>query len=113
MKKTLYIILLFTFHFFFFTSAWAQCTIKGTLFDDANGEAVPFANVVLDGTRYGCATDLNGFFLINKVPAGTYTLKVKYLRNRARQRLPEEPGMDSRLGGIFPRPHGRRRPLLT
>lgn len=79
MKKTLYIILLFTFHFFFFTSAWAQCTIKGTLFDDANGEAVPFANVVLDGTRYGCATDLNGFFLINKVPAGTYTLKVKYV----------------------------------
>lgn len=79
MKKSLFIFSLFTFHFLFLTSSWAQCTVKGTLFDDANGEAVPFANVVLDGTRYGCATDLNGFFLINKVPAGTYTLKVKYV----------------------------------
>ncbi len=60
-------------------SASAQCTVKGTLFDDSNGEAIPFANVVLDGTRYGCATDISGFFLINRVPAGTYTLRVRYM----------------------------------
>jgi hypothetical protein len=57
----------------------AQGTIRGTLFDDANGEAVPFANVVLDGTKYGCATDLSGFFLINKIPYGTYTLRVRFV----------------------------------
>ena len=53
--------------------------MKGVLFDESNGEAIPFANVVLDGTTHGCATDINGFFLINKVPEGTYTLKVKYV----------------------------------
>ena len=56
-----------------------QCTVKGVLFDESNGEAIPFANVVLDGTAHGCATDINGFFLINKVPEGTYTLKVRYM----------------------------------
>ena len=60
-------------------SAWGQGIVKGVLFDEANGEAVPFANVVLDGTGYGCATDLNGFFLINKVPAGQYTLRVRFM----------------------------------
>ena len=53
--------------------------MKGVLFDESNGEAIPFANVVLDGTSHGCATDINGFFLINKIPAGQYTLKVKYM----------------------------------
>ena len=53
--------------------------MKGVLFDESNGEAIPFANVVLDGTTHGCATDINGFFLINKVKEGTYTLKVKYV----------------------------------
>lgn len=59
--------------------ASAQCTVKGVLFDESNGEAIPFANVVLDGTTHGCATDINGFFLINKVKEGTYTLKVRYM----------------------------------
>ena len=63
--------------------ASAQCTVKGVLFDEKNGEAVPFANVVLyqgdQQTPHGCATDINGFFLINKVPEGNYTLKVKYV----------------------------------
>ena len=43
-------------------------TIKGTLSDLETGEAIPFANVVLEGTRYGAATDINGFYLINKMP---------------------------------------------
>ena len=59
--------------------AVGQGTVKGMLFDESNGEAIPFANVVLDGTAYGCATDLNGFFLINRVPAGDYTLRVRYV----------------------------------
>ena len=79
MKKYLYILFLFIFHFSLFNSAQAQGTVKGVLFDESNGEAVPFANVILDGTAYGCATDLNGFFLINKVPAGDYQLRVRFM----------------------------------
>ena len=90
MKKALYIFLVFQFSIFNFQFAAAQCTVKGVLFDEKNGEAVPFANVVLyerdpsganveKQTTHGCATDINGFFLINKVPEGSYTLKVKYV----------------------------------
>ncbi len=79
MKKALYILLIFQFSIFNFQFASAQCTVKGVLFDEGNGEAIPFANVVLDGTTHGCATDINGFFLINKVKEGTYTLRVKYV----------------------------------
>ncbi|MBQ9418295.1 MAG: TonB-dependent receptor [Bacteroidales bacterium] len=59
--------------------ATAQGTIRGTLFDDSNGEAIPFANVVLEGTRLGCATDISGFFLISRIPEGNYTLRVRYI----------------------------------
>lgn len=79
MKRLIYIFLLFQFSIFNFQFAWGQGTIRGTLFDDGNGEAVPFANVVLEGTKMGCATDLSGFFLINKIPYGTYTLRVRYV----------------------------------
>lgn len=79
MKKAFCIFLLLPFTIFNIQIAQAQCTVKGVLFDESNGEAIPFANVVLDGTTHGCATDINGFFLINKVPEGQYTLKVKYI----------------------------------
>lgn len=57
----------------------AQNTIKGVLTDAENGEAVPFANVMLQGTQLGSATDLNGFFLINRIPDGTYVIQVRYV----------------------------------
>ena len=79
MKRFLHIFLFFTLSLFSFQFSWGQGAVRGTLFDESNGEAIPFANVVLDGTRFGCATDLSGFFLINKVPAGEYTLRVRYM----------------------------------
>ncbi len=54
-------------------------TVKGVLTDGETGEAIPFANVVLDSTKYGNASDINGFYLINKMPAGTYKLRVRYV----------------------------------
>ena len=48
----------------------AQSTIKGFLYDKDNGEPVPFANIILQDTKFGTATDINGFFLINKIPKG-------------------------------------------
>lgn len=58
---------------------FAQSTVKGFLYDKDNGEPVPFANIILKDTRHGATTDLNGFFLINKIPNGEYTLQVKYV----------------------------------
>ena len=90
MKKALYIFLVFQFSLFNFQFVSAQCTVKGVLFDEKDGEAVPFANVVLyesdptapnglKQTSHLCATDINGFFLINRVPEGKYTLKVLFV----------------------------------
>lgn len=60
-------------------SLHAQCTIKGVVLDDKNGEAIPFATVMLEGSNHGATTDLNGFFLINKIPEGNYTLLIRYV----------------------------------
>ena len=35
-----------------------------------------FAAVVLEGTTYGVSTDIQGYYSLSKVPAGTYTLVV-------------------------------------
>lgn len=51
-------------------------TIKGTLTDNETGEAIPFATVSLEGTRHAIPSDINGFFIINKIHEGTYILKV-------------------------------------
>lgn len=62
-------------------SAVAQNTgkIKGFVYEKANGEPVLFTNVYLEGTSLGASTDVNGYYLISSVPAGTYTLMVTYL----------------------------------
>lgn len=54
-------------------------TIRGFVYNKANGEPVAFSNVYLKGTTNGTSTDLNGFFTINKVNAGSYTLMVTNL----------------------------------
>ncbi len=60
-------------------TTFAQNTIKGVLLDDDKGEAIPFVQVFLEGTKYWSSTDLNGYFLINKIPDGDYVIKVKYI----------------------------------
>ena len=37
------------------------------------------ANVILDGTSLGSATDVNGKFYITNVPASTYNLKAAFI----------------------------------
>jgi hypothetical protein len=54
-------------------------TIKGFIYDKATGEPVIFTNVYLYQTSYGSSTDVNGYFIITKVPQGEYTLMVTYL----------------------------------
>ncbi len=65
------------------TAAKAQssgtATIRGFVYDKASGEPILFTNVFLKGTTYGASTDVNGFFTISRVPAGTYTLMSTYL----------------------------------
>lgn len=48
-------------------------TIRGTVIDDANGETIIGANVVIEGTSNGTTTDLDGNYNIS-LAAGTYSL---------------------------------------
>ncbi|HBY18867.1 MAG TPA: TonB-dependent receptor [Candidatus Marinimicrobia bacterium] len=60
-------------------SALGQGTLTGRVTDAATGRALPGANVYLEGTPYGAATDINGSYSIYKVPAGGYTLIVEFI----------------------------------
>ncbi len=61
------------------TNILSQGVIRGFVYEKKNGEAVPFANVFLRGTKIGGSTDVNGFFNLTKVPAGNYSLQVNFI----------------------------------
>jgi hypothetical protein len=54
-------------------------TVRGFVYEQNTGEPVIFTNVYLQGTTYGAATDVNGYFAISQIPPGNYTLMVTYL----------------------------------
>ncbi len=54
-------------------------TIRGFVFEKETGEPVIFTNVYLQGTTFGAATDVNGYFAISQIPPGNYLLMVTYL----------------------------------
>ncbi|HPG38749.1 MAG TPA: TonB-dependent receptor [bacterium] len=49
--------------------------IFGTVTDMTTGEALPGANIVVVGTQYGAASDNEGNFVIDNVPAGVYSVR--------------------------------------
>jgi hypothetical protein len=63
----------------FYIVAQTGGSIRGFIYDEASGEPVMFANVILHKTTYGSSTDVNGYFIINKIPEGSYTLQVTFL----------------------------------
>ncbi|MBN1339696.1 MAG: TonB-dependent receptor [Bacteroidales bacterium] len=54
-------------------------TVRGFVYEQESGEPVIFTNVYLQNTSYGSSTDVNGYFVISKIPAGNYLLLVTYL----------------------------------
>jgi hypothetical protein len=71
--------LFFATIFFFFTSIVAVAqdnSIKGFVYEEATGEPMMFTNVYLKGTTYGGSTNENGYFNINRIPDGNYTLLI-------------------------------------
>jgi len=54
-------------------------TIKGRVVDQATGDALPGAIVVVVNTTIGASTNLDGEFTLRFVPAGTQALKASYV----------------------------------
>lgn len=53
--------------------------VSGTVYESSTGSVLPGANIVIEGTNRGDASDRNGFFLIANLSPGTYNVKVSYL----------------------------------
>ena len=71
--------LLFTTLFIFFAAYTAVAqdnSIKGFVYEETTGEPMMFTNVYLKGTTFGGSTNENGYFNINRIPDGRYTLLI-------------------------------------
>jgi len=62
-------------------SLFAQTTgkIVGKITDANTGDGLPAANIQIEGTMRGTATDTNGDFYIINVPPGLYTIRVQMM----------------------------------
>ena len=71
---------------FLLFSAFAQAgqtgKIAGRVVDASTNEPLVSANVVVQGTTLGSATDVDGFYTINGIPPGTYSVVVNYIGYR-------------------------------
>jgi hypothetical protein len=54
-------------------------SIVGKITDIESGEALIGANVFLEGTSFGSATDFEGNYFIQNLPSGTYTIVANYI----------------------------------
>jgi hypothetical protein len=68
------------FSLFFTVAIFAQNgTVTGTILDkEFNNEPLPFANIIIKGTKQGTSTDENGKYSISVKP-GNYTIVIGYL----------------------------------
>ena len=60
-------------------TAQERITLSGTVRDAKSGEALPYANVLVESTTRGSAANVDGYFVLVGVPAGTHTLLATYL----------------------------------
>lgn len=61
-------------------SGYAQTgSIRGIVFNSVNREPLPFANVTIDGSEQGTATDIDGKFELSGLKPGIYTLRARYV----------------------------------
>ena len=54
-------------------------SIKGMVFDKSNGDPIDFAAVMIKGTTRGTITNDKGVFSIDKLPLGTYEIRITCL----------------------------------
>ncbi|MDO8549453.1 MAG: TonB-dependent receptor, partial [Ignavibacteria bacterium] len=79
MKKTLLFFLTITFYSLNITFAGTTGKITGKVTDNQTGEPLPFVNIILEGTNFGAATDIDGNYVILNIPPGKYNLKAQYI----------------------------------
>jgi len=79
------------------TTALFAGTISGKIADAENQDPLIGANVMLEGTSLGAATDMEGYFKITNVPEGRYTLVASYIGYQTKQLTNLEIGADEQV----------------
>ena len=83
MRRFFVIILLFALFFSLTDQYYSQSrkhyTITGKVLDKGTGKPIPLANVFLDGTTFGAATDNSGKYEIKNVVRGSYKIVVSMI----------------------------------
>lgn len=81
MKKTYFklIALVLIVVFASFSAIAQKGNVKGVIKDADNKSLLPGANVVIEGTTNGTATDMDGEYFLSGLPVGSHTLLVKFL----------------------------------
>ena len=54
-------------------------TIKGRVFNSINNEAVPFANIFIEGSSLGATSDLEGNYILTNLDPGTYSVICSFI----------------------------------
>ena len=54
-------------------------SLKGHVFDKSTNEPLIGANVILEKTSIGVATDRDGTYVLRGIPVGRYSVKVSYI----------------------------------
>lgn len=75
MKKILSLILLLPF----FIYAGTTGKLAGTIKDAQTGEPLVGANVIIEGTSFGAATNVNGEYVILNISPGKYNVKFSFI----------------------------------
>lgn len=60
-----------------FAQTWGK--VVGVVTDGQTGETLPGANVVIEGSNLGAASDMEGRYTILRVPPGQHTLRAEYI----------------------------------
>ncbi len=74
--KKIFLLFIFVNSFLF---AGTTGKITGKVTDTQSGEPLIGANILIEGTNLGAATDTEGKFLILNIPPGNYSVRISYL----------------------------------
>lgn len=77
MKRLL--LILFLLNSITFSFGQKTGSIKGTVVDKTSGDPLSGANVILENTSLGKATDIDGNFLLENIPVGKHILATTYI----------------------------------
>ncbi len=77
-RRTFHVLAL-TLITFLFLTAGPTGKIRGKVLDSQTGEALPSATVIVEGSSWGATTDVDGYYIILNIPAGTYIVKANFI----------------------------------